>query len=56
MRDLTGNYYHKQTWCGMVLMVEHYITVCDFAGDDSPPVKVWNKAKDEDLVYIEFKK
>ena len=30
-------------------MVEVYKTVSDFAGDDSPDIKVWKKARVADL-------
>jgi len=54
MRDLTGRFYHKKTISGMVLMVECIITTIDEQFDVSPPIKVWNKAKEEDLVYLKF--
>ena len=43
--DLTGNYYFKQTWFGLVLMVEYRIP------DDIPGIWIrkWRRAKAKDL-------
>lgn len=46
---LTGRFYHKQTWLGLILMVEYLETVCDFAGDESPDRCKWRKAKPTDM-------
>jgi len=46
---LTGKYYFRKRFNGLVLMVEYEKTVCDFVGDESPPRKLWRKAKQEDI-------
>lgn len=55
MRRLTGNYYHKQTWRGLVLMVGVWQVQCSFAGDDSPDLEVFEKAKPQDLLKLNLK-
>jgi hypothetical protein len=51
-RRLTGKYRLRKKLFGYKVMVEAYITVCDFAGDQSPDRKVWKKAKVEDLIEL----
>jgi hypothetical protein len=49
MKDsLTGRTYHKQTWFGLILMVEYE------EADSSPGffIKKWRKAKATDLIYL----
>ena len=53
-RRLTGNYYFKQTWRGLILMVGIHKVVCDFAGDDSPDIEVFRKAILEDLIHLKL--
>lgn len=53
MNQLTGNYYFKETWFGLVLYVEWEDTVfCPITNDFSPPRKVFRKAKPEDIKKI----
>jgi hypothetical protein len=52
MSRLTGRFYHKRTFFGMVLMVEYFYTVCHFPGDESPDGRAWRKARPEDLVEL----
>lgn len=37
---------------GYEVMVEVYKTVCDFTGDESPDIKVWKKARVEDMIEL----
>ena len=48
-RRLTGKYQIIKTLFGWKILVEVYKTVSDFAGDESPDIKIWKKAKREDL-------
>ena len=48
-RRLTGKYRLRKKLFGYKVMVEVYKTVADFAGDDSPDIKVWEKARVADL-------
>jgi len=48
MEELTGKYYHKQTWFGLVLMVEYKKDRGHF-----PNTLHWRKATAVDLVYLE---
>jgi len=52
MRRLTGKYRIRKTLFGWQIKVEVYKTVCDFVGDESPDIKVWRKAKVEDLIEL----
>lgn len=52
MRRLTGKYRIRKTLFGWQIKVEVYETVCDFVGDESPDVKVWRKARVEDLIEL----
>jgi hypothetical protein len=52
MRRLTGKYRIRKTLFGFKIMVECYKTVCDFVGDESPDIKVWKKARTEDLIEL----
>lgn len=54
-KRLTGNFYFKQGFFGVTLMVEYYYTICHFSGDDSPDGTAWRKAKAEDLVFLKLK-
>jgi hypothetical protein len=47
-RKLTGNYFFKHTWFGVILMVEHNETDIIPRGWRT----VWSKAKPEDLVFL----
>ena len=49
---LTGNFYFKQGFWGMTLMVEYNYTHSDFMGDMSPDRQAWRKATPEDLVRL----
>jgi hypothetical protein len=52
MRRLTGKYRIRKTLFGWQIKVQVYKVVCDFAGDDSPDIKVWRKARVEDLIEL----
>ncbi len=52
MRRLTGKYRISKTLFGWNIKVECLKTVCDFAGDESPDIKVWRKARIEDLIEL----
>jgi hypothetical protein len=52
-RRLTGNFMFKHTVLGMVLYVECSHVHAAFAGDDSPDVKIWNKATRTEAKFIE---
>ena len=52
MRRLTGKYRIRKTIFGWKIMVECYQTVCDFVGDESLDIKVWKKARTEDLIEL----
>ena len=52
MRRLTGKYRIHKTLFGWNIKVEIYKVVCDFVGDDSPDIKVWRKARIEDLIEL----
>jgi len=52
MRRLTGKYRIRKTLFGWQIKVEVYKTVCDFVGDESPDIKVWRKARVEDLIEL----
>jgi hypothetical protein len=51
MRHLTGRYYFKKTWLGLVLMVEHRLA------EEAPGSwkKVWSKARSQDLPYLKIR-
>jgi hypothetical protein len=49
-RHLTGRYFFKQTWFGVVLMVEHRETDVTPGGWRT----VWSRAKPNDLVYLDI--
>ena len=51
-RRLTGKYRLRKQLFGYKVMVEVYETVCDFVGDESPDIKVWKKARVEDLIEL----
>lgn len=52
MRKLTGAFYFKKTWFGMVLYVEHTIEVHDENGSISPPRNVWDRATELDIKQL----
>ena len=52
MRRLTGKYRIRKTLFGWQVKVQCYKVVCDFVGDDSPDIKVWRKARVEDLIEL----
>jgi hypothetical protein len=52
---LTGNFYFKQSYWGLILMVEYDYTHADFMGDESPDRQAWRKATPEDLVALNLK-
>jgi hypothetical protein len=52
MRRLTGKYRIRKVLFGWQIKVEVYKTVCDFVGDESPDIKVWRKARVEDLIEL----
>jgi hypothetical protein len=52
MKRLTGKYRIRKTILGWQIKVQVYKTVSDFAGDDSPDIKVWRKATIEDLIEL----
>lgn len=54
-KRLTGNFYFKQGFWGLTLMVEYYYTVSSFPHDYSPDGKAWRKANAEDLVELRLK-
>jgi hypothetical protein len=49
-RYLTGRYYFKPTWRGLVLMIEHKIPL-DTPGEWE---KKWSKARQCDLPYLDI--
>lgn len=51
---ITGRYIFKQTLFGLVLWVEYECVVADFVGDESPPKKLWRKAKRKDLLDLKL--
>lgn len=51
-RRLTGKYQIIKTLFGWKILVEVYKTVSDFTGDESPDIKIWKKAKREDLSVL----
>ncbi len=51
-RRLTGKYRLRKQLFGYKVMVEVYKTVCDFVGDESHDIKVWKKARVEDLIEL----
>ncbi len=54
-KTLTGNYYHKKTWLGLVLMVEEKWTQqvnCGLYLYKSESVTQYRKAKEVDLKHI----
>ena len=50
MRHLTGRYYFKNTWLGLVLMVEHKEATETPGGWN----KIWSKARNQDLPYLKI--
>jgi hypothetical protein len=52
MQRLTGKYRIRKTLFGWRIKVEVYKVVCDFVGDDSSDIKVWRKARIEDLIEL----
>jgi hypothetical protein len=52
MRRLTGKYRIRKTLFGWQIKVQVYKVVCDFVGDDSHDIKVWRKARVEDLIEL----
>lgn len=52
MQRLTGKYRIRKTLFGWRIKVEVYKVVCDFVGDDSFDIKVWRKARIEDLIEL----
>ena len=52
MQRLTGKYMIRKTLFGWRIKVEFYKVVCDFVGDESPDIKVWRKARVEDLIEL----
>ena len=53
MRKLTGKYRIRKTLFGWQIKVQVYKQVCDFVGDESPDIKVWRRARVEDLIETE---
>ena len=51
-RRLTGKFRMRKKLFGYEVMVEVYKTVCDFTGDESPDIKVWKKARVEDMIEL----
>ncbi len=54
MRELTGKYRIYKSFWGWSIRVEHLVYKADFEGDDSPPVKVWSRAKLQDLIELKL--
>jgi hypothetical protein len=52
MRRLTGKYRIRKALFGWQIQVQIYKTVCPFIGDDSYYIKVWQKARVEDLIEL----
>ena len=44
---LTGRYYFKNTWHGLILYVE-------YAEIQGIPTLIWRKAKEEDIVELDL--
>jgi len=51
-RRLTGKFRLRKKLFGFNVMVQVYLTFCDFAGDESPDRKVWKKARVEDMIEL----
>jgi len=51
-RRLTGKYRMRKSIFGFKVMVQVYLTVCDFTGEASPDRKVWKKARVEDMIEL----
>lgn len=51
-KRLTGKFRIRKTLFGWKIKVEIFKTVSDFMGDESPDIKIWQKATVEDLIEL----
>ncbi len=50
-QHLTGRFYHKDTFWGLILMVEYIIIGIDLPDN---PHKYWRKANQKDLIELQL--
>ncbi len=51
-RSLTGRFRIRKTFFGWRIHVECFKSVTEFVGDESPDIKVWRRARLEDLLEL----